>query len=314
MLSFSNGRPIAKIRGGEYNNKVLYIDTKNQQKEVKPKKNKKYSESESSSESESVSNEDCGCSKCDSRKCIKKPCCKYCPYIEDSESESYSNSESESQSEDISNELIIDDGKLVPIPNIETREVVYIAGPSGSGKSTYASLYLENYKKLFPDNDIIIFSRKSKDPVLDRLKPSRFVIDESILTDPIDITQDLTEGACVLFDDTNTFQDDRIKKAVSKLMNDILEVGRSLNVYCVVTSHLVNPNERKDARTIWNEAHTVTIFPKAGNRYAMKYALKNYCGFDDSEANEILKLPSRWVTIGKQYPIYVMHENGAYIN
>lgn len=319
MLSFTNGRPIAKIKGGEYNGKILNIDTEpEKQNKSKDKKEKKYSSSESDTESYSEEYE-CGCSKCDPRKCLKKACCDDCPYIEYSDEENESSSDSEStesssKSEEIDLEINIEDGSLVPVPNIDSREVVYIAGPAGSGKSTYASLYLENYKKLFPKNDIIIFSRKPSDPVLDRLKPCRFVIDESIVTNPLDITQDLTDGCCVLFDDTNTFQDDKIKRAVAKLMHDILEIGRSLEVYCVITSHLINPNERKDARTIWNEAHTVTIFPKSGNRHGIKYALQNYCGFDRKDIEKILKLPSRWVTIGKQYPLYIMHEHGAYIN
>jgi hypothetical protein len=94
-------------------------------------------------------------------------------------------------------------------------------------------------------------------------------------------------------------------------MHDILEIGRSFGIYCIITSHLVNPNERKDSRTIWNEAHTVTIFPRSGNRHGMNYALKNYIGLDNKMIDKVLSVPSRWVTIGKQYPMYILHEKGA---
>lgn len=271
MLSFSHGRPVAKVIGGRYNKKLIYIDD--------------------------TTNEGCCggcCGRCDSFNCQTRPCCRRCTVCGNKTSK----------------ELKINDGVLIPVPNIDTREVSYIAGPSGSGKSTLASKYLEFYKKLHPEKPIIIFSRKNEDPVLDKLKPSRFIIDESIITDPIDITQELSGGACILFDDCNTFQDDKIKKAVAKLMHDILEIGRSLGIYCIVTSHLINPNERKDSRTIWNEAHTISIFPKSGNRHGMVYALKNYCGFDNKQIDKILNLPSRWVLIGKQYPMYVLHEKG----
>jgi hypothetical protein len=299
MLSLEKGKPIGKIRSGKQNGKIIYIDTNDKRKTTK-------------NESESYSSEEvCDCYKCNERRCMKKPCCDNCPYLESSSEES---DEYESSSEEeLIDKIDISDGKVVPVPDIDSRQVVYIAGPSGSGKSTYAAIYLANYKRLFPDNDIIIFSRKERDPVLDKLKPSRFIIDESIVTNPIDIIKDLKGGACVLFDDTNTFQDDKIKKAVSKLMNDILEIGRSQNIYCVVTSHLVNPNERKDARTIWNEAHTITIFPLSGNRRSISYALKNYCGFDEKDIKKILKVPSRWVTVGKTYPMYILHEKGAWI-
>ena len=170
---------------------------------------------------------------------------------------------------------------------------------------------MEIYKKLFPQNPLIIFSRKDNDLVLDRLKPLRVIIDESLVSNPIDIIKELPNGGCILFDDCTTFQDDKIKKQVAKIMNDILEVGRANNIYCIVTNHLINPNEKKDGRTIWNEAHTITMFPKSGNRRGMEYALKNYCGFDNKLVNKILSLPSRWVMVAKQYPQYVLHEHGA---
>lgn len=278
MLSLDNGRPVSKIEGGKLDKKIIYI-------------------TEEEGEGGCMGGYAC-CEKCDCKKCIKRPCCKHC--------EVYFGK----GSDNLERKIILKKGKMIPLPNIDTREVVYIAGPSGSGKSTYAANYIKIYKKIFPKNPIIIFSRKDSDPVLDELKPSRFIIDESIVDEPIDIIKELDHGACILFDDCNTFQDEKIKKAVAKLMHDILEIGRSANIYCVVTSHLINPNERKDARTIWNEAHTVTIFPKSGNRHGMTYALKNYCGFDNKQINEILSLPSRWVTIGKQYPLYVLHERG----
>lgn len=203
---------------------------------------------------------------------------------------------------------------LIPVPDIINRQVVYIAGPSGSGKSTMAAEYITTFKKAFPDRPIYIFSRKKNDPALDHLNPNWVCIDERMVENPIDITTDIgSDGALVLFDDCATFIDDKIKKAVSKLMADILEVGRSLNIYCVVTSHLINPNERRDGRIILNESHSIVIFPKSGNSHAINYALKTYCGFSKKSIEEILNLPSRWVWISKQYPNYILYSNGAYI-
>lgn len=282
MLSFTSGRPIAKIEGGELDKEIIHIKTDDEDKK------------------EDGYDSECGCCKrCNPKRCKRKPCCKGCGMYDNEDDL------------DAGTKFDLPSGKFVPVPNIDTREVTYIAGPSGSGKSTLAAKYIETYKKLFPQNPVIIFSRKDSDPVLDKLKPLRFIIDESIVTEPIDIIKELPGGGCILFDDCNTFQDDKIKKAVAKLMHDILEIGRSMGIYCIVTSHLINPNERKDSRTIWNEAHTITIFPKSGNRHGMVYALKNYCGFDNKQINKILSLPSRWVLIGKQFPNYVLHEKGA---
>lgn len=208
---------------------------------------------------------------------------------------------------------ILDKGVLVPIINIDGREVDYIAGPSGSGKSTYASKIIQIYKKLFPNNNIFIFSRLDKDDVLDRLKPIRVMLDNSLIEDPIDIHSEFQEGDLILFDDCDTIQDKKLKDAISKLKNDILETGRHLNLYIIITSHLINGNDRKDTRTILNEAHTLTIFPKSGSSYGINYVLKNYIGLSKDQINKILNLPSRWVTIGKNYPQYVLYEKGLYL-
>lgn len=204
--------------------------------------------------------------------------------------------------------------KIMFIPDFtKEREVIYIAGPSGAGKSTLVGKYLKDYKKVFPKRPIYIFSRKDHDPPIDAAKPIRIPINEELVENPIDITKEIKNGACIVFDDYATIQDDNIRKSISKLMRDILEIGRSLEIYCIITSHLVNPNERKDGRTIFNESHSIILFPKGGNRHAIDYCLKKYIGLDKKKISEIMEIKSRWVKIYKMYPNYVMHEHGAYI-
>lgn len=203
--------------------------------------------------------------------------------------------------------------KIVPVPNILKRECVYICGPSGCGKSTLVGEYLKTFKKAFPKYAIYIFSRKSNDVALDYLNPIWFPINQDMVDNPIDIIKELKNGACVVFDDCATFSDKGIKTSLSNLMKDILEVGRAQNIYCLITSHLVNPNEKKDGRVIFNESDNITIFPKGGNTYAISYALKNYLGLSKSSIDRILNLKSRWVLISKTFPNYVLYENGCYI-
>lgn len=274
MFTFGKGIPIAKIIGGKLNGEIIYLDTEQ--------------------------DKDICCKKC-SKFCLLKNCCKKCKFINDNDED------------DIGPSLIINDGKLLPLPNPEARQIHYISGPSGSGKSTYASNMMKIYKKLLPKLDLIVFSRKASDPVIDKLKPYRYIIDESLITEPIDIMDELKGGAILLFDDVNTIQDDKIKKAMDKLMNDAMEVGRSENINMLITNHLVIPNEKKMARTIMNELHNLTIFPKSGSAQQIRYALKTYFGMNNKQIDEILKLPSRWVTISKSYPTYVLHEHGVYI-
>jgi len=208
---------------------------------------------------------------------------------------------------------IFDNSRLIPVINIDGREVNYIAGPSGSGKTTYAAQQIQVFKKLFPYNTVYVFSRLNEDKVLDKLRPIRVLLDNSLIEDPIDIHKEFKEGDMILFDDCDTIQDKTLKEAISKLKNDILETGRHLNLYIIITSHLINGNDRKDTRTILNEAHTLTIFPKSGSAYGIRYVLEKYVGLSKKSIDKILKLPSRWVTIGKNYPQYVLYDKGVYL-
>jgi hypothetical protein len=232
------------------------------------------------------------CCRKHSMKCVRKACCHRCSCYD----------------EDLGNMFSVD-GTLSQVPNVNTREIIYVAGPSGSGKSSYVSSYVKNYKKVFPGNEVYIFSRKDSDPVFDTLGINRIIIDQSLVEEPIE-TKDL-ENSLVIFDDIDTVQDDKVKKAIYKLKDDILEIGRSMHIYCAVTSHLVNGNDRKTTRTILNELSTFTFFPKSGSLYQIKYCLKQYFGMNTKQIEMITRIPSRWITISKTYPQYIMHEHGV---
>jgi Cdc6-like AAA superfamily ATPase len=216
------------------------------------------------------------------------------------------------KSSGLGNDLYFRDN-ILPVPDLEKRQIMYIAGPSGAGKTTMISHYIDSFSKAFKKVPIIVFSRKKSDPALDKKNVYWFPIDDRLIDEPIDITQEIKDGALIIFDDCNTIQDDKLRKSVSKLMADILEVGRQYNIYCIVTSHLINPNERKDGRIIFNELDNLVIFPKSGNKYQMNYALTKYFGLDKKNIHRILNLPSRWVLISKGYPNYCLYENGAFI-
>lgn len=206
-------------------------------------------------------------------------------------------------------------GVIIPLPDLDKREVVYIAGPSGSGKSTYAATYIKNFLTIFPEKDFFIFSRTNadNDPAFKNIQYNQVMIDQTLLENPIDITQELTEGCIILFDDVNTIQDTKLKKIVDNLMNDIMECGRKLGIYCVITNHLVIPNERKMARTVLNECTSLTVFPKSGGTQQITYALKTYFGYTQKQIAKILQTNSRWITIYKTYPQAIMTEHEVYI-
>jgi len=225
-------------------------------------------------------------------------------YISDSDSES------EDEEEEFFNEVNIDYGLMQQYPNTDLdRECIYIAGPSGSGKSTYAANYLKQYKKAYPDNPIILFSRKPEDPVLDKLKPMRIMIDEDLLDDPI--TLDELRDSAVVFDDIDTIADKQLLAYIQHLRDDILEVARSYHTTCICTSHQIT--NYKATRVLLNEATSIVFFPKSGSSHGIKYCLKQYCGISDKkDLKKILNLPSRWVCLNKTYPMHVLYSFGAY--
>lgn len=206
-------------------------------------------------------------------------------------------------------------GKLKTLMNTDERQVCYIAGPSGSGKTTYATNLARSYKKIFPKRDIFLFSRTDckNDPAYAKLNPLQVKIDETIVESPIDIEKDIKPGSCIIFDDIGTINDDKIRKAVNALAMDIMEVGRKMNLYIIITSHLVNGNDRKFNRTIHNEYQSFTFFPKSGSAYQIKYCLKNYFGLAPPQIKTIMNLPSRWVTVMKNYPQVVLYQHGVYL-
>lgn len=226
--------------------------------------------------------------------------------------ESYESEESEE--DDLGTEYESED-KLAPLIDMENRDVIYLGGPAGSGKSTTAVNMIKDFLKVYPNYPFYLFSRThySTDPAFSGMRVNQVMVDQNLIDTPIDITKELTDGCIVLFDDTNTIQDDKVKKAVNKLLNDVLECGRRLKIWTVVTNHLIIPNERKEARTILNEMKKLVVFPKSGSSQQITYALKQYFGLGKNQMAEILQLPSRWVLISKSYPMYVMHEKGIYI-
>lgn len=210
----------------------------------------------------------------------------------------------------LNNIMIKDKGYLVPFLNPKQRGVVYVAGKSGSGKSTYAAQIIYNYLEIFPNNKVFIFSRLEIDPVLDALGCIPIPINDEL--DQVDAIKDIANALC-LFDDIDTIRDKNLRSKVYAIQNDILEAGRKKNINIIVTSHLINGNDRNNCRTILNEASEITFFPRSGSAHGIRYLLEKYIELSKPQIAEIMKLPSRWVTVGTSYPGYIFHEKGAFM-
>lgn len=229
----------------------------------------------------------------------KKHCCNKCVVMDDCAGDMPGRKE------------LILEGKsqFIPIPKQHEREIDFIAAPSGSGKSTVAAKLIKVFRQINPKAPIIIFSRTpfKDDPALCDIEMNQIDLDQ-LPNVMIDITTDVPKGSMIVFDDTDTIQDTKILKIVNAIMADIMEVGRKLSLYTIITQHLILGNDKKKSRTIMNECQYMTVFPKSGSAQQINYALKTYFGFTNKDIQGVLDAKSRWVRISKSYPQYVMAE------
>jgi len=212
--------------------------------------------------------------------------------------------------------ICTDESTIMPkIDKCSERCIWYICGPSGSGKSTYAAQLIKDFSKEYPKSTIYIISRTDykNDPAYKNLKMIQVPATEALLEHRIDIEKDIRPDSLMVFDDFNTIPDKLVREYIQHLICDIMETGRKLRINCILTNHLIIPNEKSFARTLLNEIQNLTVFPKSGSSHAINYVLKTYFGMSRKEIKEILKLKSRWVSINRTYPMNVIYNKGVYI-
>lgn len=197
------------------------------------------------------------------------------------------------------------------IPNKKTeRQILYITGASGSGKSYYTRNYCNEYKKLFPKNEIYLFSSIQEDSSIDKVKDmNRIRLDHEFLQTDLDVND--FKDSLVVFDDTDCLTNKLLKMKVNNILNMLLETGRHTNTSVIYTSHLATNG--LDTRRILNECHSVTIFPYSLGGRTLKYLLENYFGLDRDQIKKIKKLNSRWVTLVKGFPMVVLADKDMYV-
>lgn len=213
-------------------------------------------------------------------------------------------------------------GKLVP-----HRTNLYITGPGGSGKTTLTAKFAKNYHKFFPKAPIYLFSEVDNDDTLDKLKNSkgekliqRIKIGDNLVEDPIMV--DALKGephkssgnvstSMVIFDDIDVIHNEAAKKEVYKIQDALLQIGRHAEIYIVSTAHMMLNYQK--TRILLTESPFVTFFPGAGCSWHIEGFLKRYIGLDKKQIKKVMGLPSRWVTVHKNYPQYIIYEHGIYL-
>lgn len=211
--------------------------------------------------------------------------------------------------------LKIDDGEFSVTPSgkkdenrITERSVIMVVGASGSGKSTWISKYCEEYHELHPKRPIYLFSYKDEDPAMDKLKyVKRVKIDSDLVTDPLGY-QDF-EKSLVCFDDVSSIKDKDQRKAVYALVDEIIEIGRSYEVSCILVTHYPNTIE---VRNFLNECNIYVYFPWSAIK-STHNVLMNYIGIDKNIINLVKSLKSRWCAVFKNYPQAIVTEKAIFL-
>lgn len=207
-------------------------------------------------------------------------------------------------------DITVEDGlfQMIPDPK-DFREVVYIYGASGSGKSSIARNYIKEYIREFPENTIYIISRKEKDPAFDDLseygKILRIPINEDILSE---IEMETLANSLVVFDDYDSNDRTPENKLLTKLRDDICELGRSFRIFCLITTHSACSGPK--TKVVLSESNKIVVFPNYVTPLHMKYLMENYGGLDKNQLKDLKKYNSRWIVVSRVHPRYVMHENG----
>lgn len=62
-----------------------------------------------------------------------------------------------------------------------------------------------------------------------------------------------------------------------------------------------------------SESTHFVLYPQSTGLQALTYLLKTYIGMDSKEIVKLKNSGSRWVCIHKNYPMYIITENSAYI-
>jgi Cdc6-like AAA superfamily ATPase len=193
--------------------------------------------------------------------------------------------------------------QMMPDKTLE-RQIIYITGVSGSGKSTFTRKFVKEYKKIFKENEVYLFSCLTQDESLDEVKPKRFKINDELVTDPIEVSE--LANSLLIFDDIDTIANKKVKEAVYQLLNEVLQIGRHHKISAIVTNHL--PTNFNWTRIILNESHIVVYFPSfATNK--VKYLLEQYVDLEKSEIRRFKRMNSRWVAIFKWAPRIFLSEH-----
>ena len=200
--------------------------------------------------------------------------------------------------------------RCFPIP-INVDFPLPLGAPSGSGKSTFIGMYLSQLREKYPKRPIYIFSRVEEDAPLDSFKNTfRIPLDRKTFEkEPLEIEK--FKDGILIFDDIDTILDKPLVKYIRNFRDDVLETGRHYDITIISTSHIIT--NFLATRTLINEANAIVLFPKGSSFYAVSNFLERYMGYSRKQIRQVENLETRWLWIWKEYPKYAIYERGVFI-
>lgn len=213
-------------------------------------------------------------------------------------------------------------GKMIKSDNIELlpnlnyeRDNIYISAPSRSGKTYFTKEFIKKYKVLHPNNKIFLFSKKSSDKSIDDIEPIRIKIINDDETSNDEIIEKLNNidyadfnNSLIVFDDIeNISSNEKIKKKVMEISNEILNLGADKKITIVNISHVMM--NYRFTKNIINESQTIVMFPNSGIHKQYENFNKEYIGIEKNQFKDIINTNSRWVVIFKNAPITYLTKN-----
>lgn len=187
------------------------------------------------------------------------------------------------------------------------RCVAYISGIPGSGKSYFANSHIKNYKILYPENRVILFSVHNDDETLNYENFDEInIVDDTL--DELDWKD--FENCLIVFDDIESSQHARISKYVFGLMDTIIMNGRHRNISVFYLNQIMR-NAGKTKCILQNASHYV-FFPKTASQYSLSRTLEAYAGLTKKQIEKQINLDSRAVILHRCAPQYVIGEHDMY--
>jgi len=221
-----------------------------------------------------------------------------------------------------------EDSKLVLLPNTKRNDIIVAFGSAGAGKSSLANSFAEEFRQVFPDNPIYLFSRVKKDDSIDEKKNQidRINIDKHFLTFKMNYND--LNNSLVIFDDIDGMDsmfasEGKMGKLAGKFMsekvigmqNDIIHLGRQhdakkgIGIYCFNIRHVMY--DKAKTRELHNGSNLFIIFPQHLLGSHVDRFLKEEVGCDKEMCKKLKSV--RWFAYSRAPPKYVVSEKFIYL-